>query len=275
MYEEWDTRKFSTEINPIRYFTLISLVSVVIIFLRYIIRNKLGRFSINMLKLNSEERESLKYKFRGSLFRLFYYKCSLIFEILILINQSWLFSPIQHTFDWPDNNVPWPFKLHHLIQFCYYLTSTWFLFVEPKLKDFYQMVTHHIITIFLIGTGYYYNLIRYGILIMIIHDSADPFLEFAKLNIYSHNIVLANITFVVFAIVFLSFRIIIFPCFIIAPALYYSFCYGNRVFEIIVLVLVALFIVNLFWAFYICKMATELTKKKPLTGDIREDKKTQ
>ncbi|ELA47199.1 hypothetical protein VCUG_01299 [Vavraia culicis subsp. floridensis] len=275
MYKEWEERVETIGIQPIRDMTLVSAVSLTIIFIRHIVRKKFGRLLMKILNQSKDEKEKCRKKFEGSLYRFVYYAYSLSFEIFALRNQSWIFSPVQYTFNWPNNNVPLVFRLHHLVQLCYYLTSTCFLFVEPKLKDFYQMLIHHIITITLISSGYYYNLVRYGIMVMIIHDSADPFLEFAKLNVYSKNMLIANIIFVIFAVIFMVQRLLIFPGIIIIPSMYFSFCYGRMVLTVLSSILAMLFCVNLVWAYYILKMAADLVKKKQVSGDIRETSKNE
>lgn len=273
MYEEWKNRRIYTKIKPKTDMLLVSFVSMVIVMARYLVRKKIACVIINSLQQGEDEKEKFRTKFEGSLFRFFYYMYSLCFEIFILSGQDWVFSPIKYTFDWPNSEIPLAFKLHHLVQLCYYLTNIFFLFLEPRLKDFYQMLFHHIITVFLISMGFFFNMIRYGLIVMIIHDSANPFLEFAKLNLYAKNTVISNVFFVTFAFIFIILRLVVYPSIIILPAIYFTFCYHKMLLFSIITVLILLFIVNAIWARYIVKMAKEMLSNRKIDEDIRERKK--
>jgi acyl-CoA-dependent ceramide synthase len=53
--------------------------------------------------------------------------------------------------------------------------------IESRKKDFLQMVSHHIITIFLIWSSYYVGFLRVGLIVMtVVADGPDLFLYWAK-----------------------------------------------------------------------------------------------
>jgi ceramide synthetase len=58
-------------------------------------------------------------------------------------------------------------------------------FFERRRKDFVEMVLHHIVTLLLIVFSFLFDFRRIGVVIMLVHDVSDPFLEFAKLANYS------------------------------------------------------------------------------------------
>lgn len=53
-------------------------------------------------------------------------------------------------------------------------------FLDEKLTDFWVMLTHHVVTICLIGFSYSTNLHRIGMLVLMVHDVSDIFLDFGK-----------------------------------------------------------------------------------------------
>lgn len=73
----------------------------------------------------------------------------------------------------------------YALEMGYYLFSTVAVFFEPKMKDRTQMFIHHIFTCFLIVSSYLGKITKFGVPIMLLHDVADPAMEFAKLCVYS------------------------------------------------------------------------------------------
>ncbi|ETO08204.1 ceramide synthase 2, partial [Reticulomyxa filosa] len=75
------------------------------------------------------------------------------------------------------------------------------LFFDRHLKDFWVMLTHHILTIVLIICSYGWGYLRVGAVIMWVHDWSDPILNIAKLFRYCG---LENVSSFLFAILILS-----------------------------------------------------------------------
>ena len=46
-----------------------------------------------------------------------------------------------------------------------------------NLQDFWQMMLHHLVTMFMISVSYMVGYIRIGAVIMLVHDISDVFLE--------------------------------------------------------------------------------------------------
>lgn len=53
--------------------------------------------------------------------------------------------------------------------------------VQVRRKDWLESMVHHIATIALLLYSYYVNFTRVGIMVMLLHDVSDIFLEAAKL----------------------------------------------------------------------------------------------
>jgi len=59
----------------------------------------------------------------------------------------------------------------------FYWALSFSQFFDVKRKDFWQMFIHHIATISLMCFSWVGNLTRIGSLVLLVHDSADIFLE--------------------------------------------------------------------------------------------------
>lgn len=88
-----------------------------------------------------------------------------------------------------------------MISMAFYWSLSFSQFFDVKRKDFWQMFIHHIVTIVLLCFSWVANLTRIGSLVLLVHDSADIFLEVSV--IYSLNI------FIVFVISLLLINILL------------------------------------------------------------------
>ena len=58
---------------------------------------------------------------------------------------------------------------------------------EPKQKvtDYIALIIHHGVTLYLLYTSYTMGFFRVGVVIAFLHDLSDPFMEIAKIALYS------------------------------------------------------------------------------------------
>ncbi|MEQ2253965.1 Ceramide synthase 2, partial [Ilyodon furcidens] len=84
-------------------------------------------------------------------------------------------------------------------------------FIAFLIQDFKEQIVHHLATLVLLSFSWCANFIRIGTLVMLVHDASDVFLESAKLFNYAKWEKTSKGLFVVFAIVFMVTRLIIFP----------------------------------------------------------------
>jgi len=87
-------------------------------------------------------------------------------------------------------------KLYYLMQISLYVHAVLLLHAEAARKDHWQMMAHHVVTIFLIVASYYYGFTRVGCLIMVIMDWCDIFLPLAKMLRYLSYQIACDVTFV-------------------------------------------------------------------------------
>lgn len=93
-------------------------------------------------------------------------------------------NPTEVWKGYPHMPVAGPLKIYYLTETAFYLHQMLVLNAEAKRKDHWQMMAHHFITVFLMGTSYYYNFTRVGCLIMVLMDFCDIFLPMAKMLRY-------------------------------------------------------------------------------------------
>ena len=88
-------------------------------------------------------------------------------------------SPIKTDNLWigyPHFPLAGPVKLYYLTQAAFYTHSVFVLNAEAHRADHIQMMTHHVITIALMLTSYFYNFTRVGCMIMVLMDWCDIWL---------------------------------------------------------------------------------------------------
>jgi len=110
------------------------------------------------------------------------------------------------------------FKFFYLLYGGRYLAQLLSVFIEPKRKDFLQMVIHHSATAVLVPLSYCTGYVRIGAAVMLLLDPADPPLHAAKMckymtggNISSRWQWLADRWLEVFAVAFLGTRCGMYP----------------------------------------------------------------
>lgn len=77
----------------------------------------------------------------------------------------------------PHQSVTSDIWWYYMISMSFYWSLCVSQFFDVKRKDFWQMFVHHIATIVLMCLSWVVNVWRVGSLVLVVHDSADIFLE--------------------------------------------------------------------------------------------------
>lgn len=248
---------------------------IVIACLYYIFYNKLltkcTDAVINTYNKDIYRNKKHLQKFRGSMWRLIVYTFMSLYGLIILFDKEWILHPYSYSKGITKQHLPNTIRLYYYGEIVHYVYSLYLLFAEPMLKDFYQMLIHHLVALFLIVGSYYEDQFRFGTVVLILHDISDPLMEYAKICFYLKKQKHADIVFTLFASVFLILRCIFYPSIVILPALLtatknHLFC----LIHLIILCLFLLFVINFVWCYYILKMAHSFYNKGTIKdGDIR------
>ncbi|XP_024129153.1 ceramide synthase 2 [Oryzias melastigma] len=224
----------------------------------------------------NQDRPCQTKKFGEAAWRFFFYLTAFVAGLVSLFDRPWFWD---HRECWRQ----YPFQPLERAHFWYYMLELGFYFslllrisVDIKRKDFKEQVIHHLATIILLSFSYCANYIRIGTLILLLHDSSDILLESAKMFHYGTGWKkTCDSLFVVFSVVFLVTRLVIFPSKLIRATLLLSMevfepFVGYYFFNILLMVLQVL---HIFWAGLILRMVFKFLKGK-LEKDERSDEES-
>uniref|UniRef100_A0A670YEA4 Ceramide synthase 3 n=1 Tax=Pseudonaja textilis TaxID=8673 RepID=A0A670YEA4_PSETE len=174
-----------------------------------------------------------------------------------LIVKSWFYDLWQVWLNYPNHPMLPSQYWYYMLQMSFYWSLLFTLGTDTKRKDFMAHVVHHFAALGLMFCSYSANYLRLGTLVMIVHDSADIWLEAAKLFNYAHWDNTCSVLFVIFAVVFFITRLILFPCWILRASIYYPVFYTQTL-------VIAYFVYNgqllilqglhLYWAYLVFKI---------------------
>ncbi|GLI70104.1 hypothetical protein VaNZ11_014883 [Volvox africanus] len=160
----------------------------------------------------------------------------------------------------------------------FYLQAIHFLAVhEERRKDWHESMIHHVVTSGLLFYSYAVNFTRVGVVVILIHDVSDIFLELAKLCRYADRGDIGVLAFIVFFVSWVVCRVIIFPVFVIRSTLFepvvlvaaYLGIEPRPHWEIFNGLLLILFVLHLYWTVLIFQVIMRQFTHGRLT-DVRE-----
>lgn len=221
----------------------------------------------------SQDKPSTLTKFCENSWRCSYYTYSFFYGLIILWNKPWLWDINQCYRNYPYHSVSNDVWWYYMISMAFYWSLSISQFFDVKRKDFWQMFIHHIVTIVLLSFSWVTNLTRIGSLVLLVHDSADIFLEVAKMAKYANYQKFCDFVFVIFTILWIVTRVGIFPFWIIystlieAPKLVPMF----PAYYVFNTLLCLLLILHSIWTYVIIKIAYNAFYAGQMEGDIRSN----
>ncbi|XP_073663714.1 ceramide synthase 6 isoform X3 [Tursiops truncatus] len=123
----------------------------------------------------------------------------------------WLWNTRHCWYNYPYQPLTPDLHYYYILELSFYWSLMFSQFTDIKRKDFGVMFLHHLVSIFLITFSYVNNMARVGTLVLCLHDSADALLEAAKMANYAKFQKICDLLFVMFAMVFITTRLGIFP----------------------------------------------------------------
>ncbi|XP_063044050.1 ceramide synthase 2 [Engraulis encrasicolus] len=219
----------------------------------------------------NQERPGVLKKFKEASWRLAFYFGASLGGLLALYDKEWFYDTRQMWVGYPKQSMLESQYWYYMLEMGFYCSLLLRITFDVKRKDFKEQVIHHLATLILLSFSWCANYIRVGTLVMLVHDASDVLLESAKLFNYAKWETTCNSIFVVFAIVFLVTRLIIFPFWIIHctwvyPLNHYPAFFGYYFFNAM---LVVLLLLHMFWAYLILRMV-----KKFLFGSLTKDERS-
>ncbi|XP_016421807.1 ceramide synthase 2-like isoform X2 [Sinocyclocheilus rhinocerous] len=222
----------------------------------------------------NEERPNKLKKFREASWRFTFYLLAFIAGLAALIDKPWLYKMKEMWAGFPMLPLLPSQYWYYMIELGFYMSLLFSVASDIKRKDFKEQIVHHVATILLISFSWCVNYIRAGTLIMLVHDASDYLLESAKMFNYAGWRKACNYIFIVFAVIFIITRLIIFPfwilhCTWVYPVTVYPPFFGYYFFNGLLFVLQCL---HIFWAVLILRMAIKFLPGNNIVEDERSDR---
>ncbi|XP_028286781.1 ceramide synthase 2 [Parambassis ranga] len=230
------------------------------------------RIEVWFRRRRNQERPGLRKRFCEASWRCVFYLFAFFGGVLALYDKPWLYNLKEVWAGFPKQSMLQSQYWYYLLEMGFYLSLLLSLAFDVKRKDFKEQVIHHIATLTLLSFSWISNYIRIGTLVMALHDSADILLEGAKVFNYAKWHQTANGMFVVFTVLFMVTRLVIFPfwlihCTWVYPTERFSPFFGYYFFNAMLMVLQ---ILHIYWAVLISRMVYKFIFSK-LEGDDRSD----
>ncbi|XP_036714112.1 ceramide synthase 6 isoform X1 [Balaenoptera acutorostrata] len=211
---------------------------------------------------NQEKPSTLK-RFCESMWKFSFGLYIFTYGVRFLKKTPWLWNTRHCWYNYPYQPLTPDLHYYYILELSFYWSLMFSQFTDIKRKDFGVMFLHHLVSIFLITFSYVNNMARVGTLVLCLHDSADALLEAAKMANYAKFQKICDLLFVMFAMVFITTRLGIFPLWVLNTTLFESWEIVGPypswwVFNLLLLVIQGL---NCFWSYLIVKIACKAISK--------------
>lgn len=210
-------------------------------------------------------------KFTESAWRFVYYFSASVCEFVLFWNEPWLL-------DWStfyaksslETVVTPTMRWFYIVQLGFGVSLLMRQLYDVRRKDFRMMFIHHLYYLFLVTISWITNSVQIGIVILIIHDVTDVPLEATKCTIYLKKKTMQSVCFVVFALLWIVFRLMLFPL-VIYTYIKNGYPYVSMVpYIILILLLLGLQFLHIIWSKMIFDIFLNSLKTKELS-DVRSD----
>lgn len=123
--------------------------------------------------------------------------------------ESWWMNFEHLWIKYPHWQMRAELKIYYLLQFSFWLQQAlvMLLRLEAPRKDYYELIAHHLVTLWLIGWSYLVNLTQIGTTVFVSMDVPDAWLAAAKAFNYLGKDTAANVTFALLMGIWTYFRI--------------------------------------------------------------------
>ncbi|MCJ1227986.1 hypothetical protein MMC12_004645 [Toensbergia leucococca] len=265
-----------------RDFAFVAFYIVVLSFTREFLMQSLIRPLAIHFNIRSRSKQS---RFMEQVYTALYFSVFGPFGLYVMSRTPiWYFNTSAMYEEYPHRTHEGIFKAYYLLQASYWAQQAIVLCLqlEKPRKDFKELVGHHIVTLALIWLSYRFHFTYMGLAVYITHDISDFFLATSKtLNYIESSVIVPYFALFVCIWVYLRHYLNL----VILHSLLTSFrtigpfdlnwdtqqykCWISQV--ITFSLLACLQTINLFWLFFILKIALGVVLRKSEVTDIRSD----
>lgn len=127
------------------------------------------------------ERKRERFMEQGYSF-LYWGSAGLLGLYVMSYQDSWWFNLEHLWLEYPHWMMRSELKLYYLLQFSYWMQQAlvMLLRLEAPRKDYYELIAHHLVTLWLIGWSYLINLTQIGTTVFVCMDIPDTFLAVSE-----------------------------------------------------------------------------------------------
>ncbi|KAG5682574.1 hypothetical protein PVAND_011919 [Polypedilum vanderplanki] len=219
-------------------------------------------------KRKAQNKSTTLEKFCENCWRCSFYSFNFLFGLYVMWNREWLWN-LNVISNYPYHSIDNGILCYYNITAAFYISSSFTHFFETRRKDFWQMFIHHIITLALISISWICNGIRGGALIVFVHDIADILLESSKAAKYANAENLCNVIFVLFTIVWILTRLLIYGRIVFIGHFEFPKMYPiYPLYYVFSALTIGLFLLHLLWTYMIFQVANRLILTKKF-DDVR------
>jgi len=122
-------------------------------------------------------------RFNNCGWELIFYTFSSLFGLYAYSLESWSVWPSTQIWEgYPLQSMGFWFETYYFLGFGFYTSAlVGVVFLDKPRSDYYEYLLHHLVTLFLIATSWHFRCHRYGLIILLLHDTGDVLLNLAKL----------------------------------------------------------------------------------------------
>ncbi|XP_065648656.1 ceramide synthase 6 [Hydra vulgaris] len=216
-------------------------------------------------------RETLLKKSTESCWRAFSYFILFGWGVMVVSESNWFWNNSTWLTDYKYHELTLLMKWYFFLEISFYLSLSVSQFTDTKRKDFYQMLIHHFVTLFLLIGSYITSMYRFAVVIMFIHDASDFWLETAKIAKYAKCDKVCNVCFGIFAIVFVFTRLIYYPIWVSYGYFVYNTYDTSIIQKGMVSMCFLILFLNFYWGYLVVSMLYRITVSGKKTKDSRSD----
>ncbi len=192
-----------------------------------------------------------------------------------LWDKTWFWHITACWYQYPEHSITDDIRTYYLVEVGFYFSLLFSQFFDVQRSDFWEMFAHHMATLSLLGLSWTCNLFRVGTLVIWVHDCADVFLESAKMFKYVGWERVSDALFYSFAVSWVVTRLGYFPTWIIYSITVEAgqFIQYFPAYHVFSLLLSAVLILDLFWFYFIAKVAylSSLHPDGKIERDLRSE----
>ncbi|XP_046568275.1 ceramide synthase 2-like [Haliotis rubra] len=223
-----------------------------------------------------DSQSSMK-KFRECSWHFLFYFSAFVYGVYILWERDWFWDTKYCYIGWPNQHVDTPLYCFYLAELGFYWSLLFSSLTDVKRKDFWEMTTHHLITITLIYFSWIINFVRIGALIILVHDVSDYWMAAAKMAKYSKHQSVCEALFTCFCVIWIVTRMVIYPFRVLKSVMFELPDYvppfsSHRMF---VVLLCGLLMLHTIWTYLILKIALQKFTHGELQKDVRSDTESE